>query len=378
MGKKIKLREAQRRAEEHAIAARLRVHSGAKSRPGFIETFSEFSADYRARIERYRRFALRAPEDWRCRLRVRSPEQRFLELVRFTFAAYPAPQHLENAWLAEANVQGVRGDEDEADYRRWYITVAQGGSLYRTATLHYMTRLETHYFTSAPASLTETQRAFWYAFARAQNNDVAVAMRVARTKLANFSATEAFWQDVARFFARNPTGVLEMNDLIDFIEAARQADETFSLRGRTLAALRERMEEWHRAQRDFASGLRWRGVELPDAAYETASECGITTWRFHQIKLDHELSREGERMGHCVATYCSQCLMGEISIWSLTCETPGGTIDPCLTIELRNDGTIGQCRGRFNRAPTAEEAAIVRRWADEFGLAVDAYELQAA
>src|SRR6476660_6754284 len=279
MGKRTKLREAQKLAAEHAIAARLREHSGAKKRPGFIEIYCDFPSRYRERIERYRAYALRAPESWRCRLRARSPERRFLDLVRSTFAAYPVAQHLENAWLSdpqtEVNPMGAPGgDFDEeflgpADFRRWYIAVAQGDSLYAEAIHGYMTRIETHHFVNAPDDIGVTQRAFWYAFARAQTHDPAVALRVSRTRLVGFGVDCKFWQDAARFFARNPTGVLEMNDLIDFIEAAWQADETFSLAGRTLPALRERMNAWHRAVRRTADGLAWAGAALPNTSYET-------------------------------------------------------------------------------------------------------------
>ncbi len=68
--------------------------------PAFIGCYAEFAPDYRSKIEAYRDFALRPPEAWRCRLRVRSPERRFLELVQFTFAKYPVAHHLENAWIA--------------------------------------------------------------------------------------------------------------------------------------------------------------------------------------------------------------------------------------------------------------------------------------
>src|SRR5262245_54436315 len=99
MGKQIKLRKAQLRAAAEAISARLRERARTVSGPGFIETYGELPARYRDRIEAYRASALRAPEDWRCRLRVRAPEARFLDLVKFAFALYPVPRHLENAWL---------------------------------------------------------------------------------------------------------------------------------------------------------------------------------------------------------------------------------------------------------------------------------------
>jgi hypothetical protein len=385
MGKKIKLREAQRRAREHALAARLRAHSGAKGRPGFIESYADFAADFRDRIERYRGYALRAPETWRCNLRVRSPERRFLGLVRFTFARFPVPQHLENAWLkSEAELVdvrrdlAVRGESDEMfDPRHWYITLGRGDSLYRAAGHCFMSRLETHHFVNAP--IAPTQRAFWYAFARAQTEDAGIALKVARSKLVGFSARSEFWQDVARFFARNPTGVTEMNDLIDFIDALLAHNANFSLAGRTVPALRERMHEWHRALRRSANGLSWSGSALPDVSYP--GENG-RIWRLRQLKTDFELVAEGERMHHCVASYRGQCVLGAVSIWSLSCEHPDGIVFPCLTVELYRGGaiyhedTIYQCRGSYNRLPAKDEIVVLKRWAREFGLAFYACELE--
>lgn len=67
MGKKIKLREARRCAAEEALLGRLRGHSRVKAGPAFIASFGEFAPFYRAKIEAYRGFALRAPEQWRSR-----------------------------------------------------------------------------------------------------------------------------------------------------------------------------------------------------------------------------------------------------------------------------------------------------------------------
>jgi hypothetical protein len=297
--------------------------------------------------------------------------------VQFTFARYPVAHHLENAWIVETHavadqVGAEAGENDRADgapdFRRWYIAVAQGGSLYMEATRRYMSKLETHHFVNAHSDVSSTQRAFWYAFARAQTSDITIALRVARTKLAAFPVVSTFWQHAARFFARNPTSVLEMNDMIDFLQGAKREDERFSLKGRTLPALRWRMEEWHRALRDIKCGRRWNRDELPDVDYETGSDCERAIWRFRQIKTGDDLCREGQRMHHCVATYKDLCVTGALSIWSLTCECPIGTIRTGATIELDREGAIVQCRGFGNRLPTAEEAAVVKRWAEESGL----------
>jgi PcfJ-like protein len=377
MGKQIKLREAQRREAEHAIAARLRTHSGTRTGPAFIGRYCEFAPDYRSRIEAYRDLALRQPEAWRCQLRLRSPALRFLELVQFTFAKYPVAHHLENAWIAEAPAladgfaapgDGEEGGDAIPDFRRWYIAVAQGRLLYKEAAHRYLTRLETHHFVNAPREVGSTRSAFCYAYARAQTADTAAALRIARTRLAGLPVVSPFWQGVARFFAQNPTSIQEMNELIDFFAAAKREDDGFSLKGRSLSALRRRLAEWHRLQREIERGEAWAGRKLADVKYETGNGAERAVWRFRQIKTGRELALEGRRMRHCIAVYQGCCVAGEASIWSLTCEYPDGSRNNGVTIELRGDGTIVQCRGFANRAPNAEEAEMVRRWAAAQGL----------
>ena len=373
MGKRIKLREAQRRATAEAIAARLRAHARPKSNPAFIDAYSGFDLSYHERIESYRKLALRAPEDWRCRLRCRAPERRFLELVEFSFARYGVANHLRNAWLAAPNARDdlavalATDPEGAPDLRRWYIIAAQGGSLHKEATHRYLTKLETHHFVAAPAEVTTTARAFWYAIARAQTDDAEVALKVSRSRLARFPVVAPFWKEVARFFARHPLAILEMNDLTDYLHVARQEDPSFSLKGRSLLALRRRMAEWHRMLQDVAAGGCWNGHRLPDVAY--GGERGEPVWRFRQIKTGEELAREGRRMGHCVATYKDQCVRGASSIWSLTCEQPVGVIANSVTIELASDRTIVECRGYANRSAHPDEIEVIKRWAAAHGLA---------
>jgi hypothetical protein len=378
MGKKIKLREAQRRAVESEIAARLRARSETKADPAFVGYYTDFASIYRNRIEACRGFALRAPEAWRCRLRSWSPERRFLDLVRFTFARYRVARHLEGAWIEQARVAaGDRPRDDGVDFRhRWYIVAAQGGSLYKEVAHPYLSKLETHHFLNAPDNLITTERAFWYAIARAQTRDVSVAVKVACARFPDFMVGGRFWPAAARYFARNPISISEMNDLIDFFQAARDEDERFSLSGRSLDGLRRRMAEWHRMlrRRETVCGGIWEGHPLPDEDYEAGSDDRRAIWRFRQIKTGNGLFKEGRRMRHCVAFYKPDCMSGGISIWSLICEYPIGKLNLGVTIELRDDGVIVQCRGFANRLPYPNEVVVVKRWAAEHGLTWKAIE----
>jgi PcfJ-like protein len=376
MGKKIKLREAQQHAADEALCARLRARSRTEAAPAFILSYADFPPCYRAKIEPYCSLALRAPEQWRCRLRVRSPEKRFLDLVNFTFAKYRVAQHLEQAWTDELHtgagegtgriLAGAEALERATDFCHWYILAAQGASLHREFTRHYLSRRETHYFLTAPDEVTSTVRAFWYAIAQATAGDSETAVRISRSKIAAFPVAWTFWRDAARYFARNPTSILEMNDLVDFFQAAGETAD-FSL---SLAAMRRRMENWHRLLRvcGTACAGSWPGRALADAVYETTYENGHAVWRFHQIKSADALFREGQRMHHCVVSYKPRCMAGEVSIWSLTCEYPAGKLNRCITIEVARDGTIVQCRGFANRLPFANELAVTTQWAKEHGL----------
>ena len=380
MGKRNKFREARRLRAERHVSALLVAHSRREPEPAAPASYRDFDFAYRSTIERYREFAIRPPETWRCRIKSRQPERQFMDLVKFSFAKYPVAAHLENVWAdvggdaADATGPPVRvvarDGEVLPDLHRWYIVVAQGGSLYKQAASPFLSKLETHYFLTAPAQVTSINRAFWYAFARAQTEEQKVAVRVAQTRLHDFPIVSAFWNDVARYFARNPTTVSEMDDLIDFFRAALAEQPDFSLKGRSLLALRRRMEEWHRALRKQQSicGGVWPGRPIPDVEYEAGSEDKKAVWRFKQIKTGNDLYREGQRMHHCVGSYKTSCERGEVSIWSLICEFPFGNINRGVTLEVRKDGDIVQCRGYANRLPYANEVAMVQRWAREYGL----------
>ncbi len=381
MGKKLRSKEEKRRKAERAVAALLQAHSRNSTSNEPAAALADFAPERQEAIRRYAGHALRPPAEWRCAIKSRSADRRFVALVRFMFVRYPAPRHLEGAWvdarpyvLAEHHrrIDDPYAAGSRVDLRFWYILAAQGGSLHRHATGAFFTKTETHHFLTAPPSFDSVSRAFWYAVARAQNDDPHLAQRIAATKLVDYSVGSAFWRDVARFFARNPMTLAEMNDLVDFLAAAREEDERFSLKGRTVDALRRRMEAWHRALRQAQSvcGGSWPGHPLPDIAYEAGSDERKAIWRFRQIKTGNELFHEGRRMHHCVVTYKGRCMADQTSIWSLTSEFPLGCVNRGITIELRRNGAIVQARGFANRLPHANEGAMVRRWAQDHGLAL--------
>jgi hypothetical protein len=52
----------------------------------------------------------------------------------------------------------------------------------------------------------------------------------------------------------------------------------------------------------------------------------------------------------------------------MTSEFPIGRLNRGVTMEVKSDGRIVQCRGFANRSPFANEATMAKRWAREHGL----------
>lgn len=77
-------------------------------------------------------------------------------------------------------------------------------------------------------------------------------------------------------------------------------------------------------------------------------------------KTQDDLIDEGRQMAHCVGNYGNSVANGVCMIFFLR-ETENIN-HSLVTIEVRGDGSLGQVRARFNRAPKAEQMDVVQKW----------------
>ncbi|MBU0550683.1 PcfJ domain-containing protein [Myxococcota bacterium] len=194
-------------------------------------------------------------------------------------------------------------------------------------------------------------------------------------------------QAVIHWLARQPElRVEDVGPLVDYIIHA-QADEAWSLKGRTVASLSRDAQAWHL---ELARLRKIAGEVFPASPFEgwTRTEAADLRqglyWRYQleEIPTSKALAAEGRAMGHCVYSYARQIISGRISIWSLRrqrvtvfdgVECEAGVVERLLTLEVRNDARqIPQVRGRFNRKAQAWERTLVRRWAQQNGLSLSA------
>jgi hypothetical protein len=368
--------EAERQRIEVLEATLKRVNGASRPPPDFEQALKEAKKGFEGDI-------VRDAWSWRPRLKTRDAARLRLAAARHLFAHYPVPAHLEQVWLDSGDL----AEEEVLLRKRWYVIAARGGSLYKADASRWLSRKEVHFFLNPPGELG-FEAAFWVAIARGFTDDLGIALRVAHSKIVASPRGElAFWREVARFFCANPASRETMDDLCDYLVAARRRDRACSLKGRTLASLTRLMQVWHREaaaiQRIEAMQRRaatqgkaplqdgsWAGSRLRDWEWKPqAKDAKDRGERFvvSQLKTARDLVAESAAMHHCVSTYAGKCIAGYASIWAVRRITREKT-ERLLTIELDRKDRIVQVRGFANRLARSDEMQIVERWAKASGV----------
>lgn len=363
MGKSTRKKQEKLAARERSFTERLAAHRDQNTKSRGPVTANEIMTPT---IRRYSGYYLRNRAAWKYLGKSRKAEKQRLELIRYLFGKYSVPRFLEQALVSE--------DKEFTQFASWYVTAAQGGSLYKTCTRNVLSKKETHLFLQAPDDLT-IKEAIWWAKAMALCDNVGVAYRMARCSIVRRGDyANAFWIDVHRFFTNNPVSLKEMDELIDYVTAERRDNGNWSIKKRSLESIRRKSEEWHRAQYKMRhiGGGSWEGMKVPDWKFVTGKhdpnpqKSTRVEWFVRQILSGNELAREGQKMRHCVASYKRTCMSGHAAIFSMTSNTPNQTDRRNLTIEVNaHSRQIVQARGFTNRIPRPQERLILNRWARE-------------
>ena len=195
----------------------------------------------------------RDPQSHVLRFRTKDKGKITSALVNYAYKRFPVPACLETVWhdppmprLAGTRLAGPllgtlrAGSEARLRrMRRWYLTVASGGSLFKEHTSLSMTRKETHRFLNSPAMTFEG--AIVFAIAQSHTDSRAICHRLSQSKIAqremisDVETTPAdaghavFWRDVVRFLAQHELSLSAINDMIDFLTHARGLDPDYSL-----------------------------------------------------------------------------------------------------------------------------------------------------
>lgn len=100
---------------------------------------------------------------------------------------------------------------------------------------------------------------------------------------------------------------------------------------------------------------------------------GTPTFVVEPLRTGLELVNEGLAMRHCVGTYAEKAKGGHVVIVGVRRCLSSGEEKRAVTVEVQPArAAVAQVRGRTNRRATDVEEAVVRCWAQEHGLAIDA------
>jgi hypothetical protein len=316
---------------------------------------------------------LRPAEEWASS--TRNARRQFGSLARHLLANFDVPAFMDTAWF-QSNSEAARQQE-------WFKHIGKGHNVRKTDLPLAFTRMMAHAFLQAPTDLTVEEALRWSQVI-GMGGDEALARSLLATPLGDSFENEEFWVTVVQFFANNPMlDPSQVGPMVDFIRYHKyQPQETvaeggrieygppplpdFSMKGRTVAALLQRMDEWHerlaKESRIHRTWFRPSGISSFD--YEEPmgdNDDSARRWTIRELLSSKELQMEGRAMSHCVGSYSGSCARGSTSIWSLQVEFPDHTTQHVLTIAVKNDTrAITQVRGKRNAPPTGKATGIKR------------------
>jgi hypothetical protein len=254
--------EAERARVEAYEASLRRVSQPARPAPSFETAIVEAKRGFEADV-------LRDARAWRPQMKTRDVARLRLAAARYLFARYAVAEHLEQIWI---DCSGLAPAEIILR-KRWYIVAAGGGSLHRKEAGAWLSRKEVHAFLNPPPHLG-FEAAIWQAIARSYSNDPAIALRIARSRIAQTPRAElGFWREVVRFFCAHPTTVEEMDDLRDYLADCRRRNPEFGLKGRT-PRRRPHGPDFDDRARPSVPGDPGSGIRQPHATYRGAKAPG--------------------------------------------------------------------------------------------------------
>jgi len=298
------------------------------------------------------------------------------QLAQHLFAKYTLPVFMHRVWDT--------CDPVEID---WYIHLGKGGSI-RTAP-HVplsLTKRMGHFFTHAPDDLDPWQ-ALRYGQILGIGGTEEQAIDLLQTRLGNRQAPprEPFIRSLINWMVSQKVSGKELSKLlVSYIfhlkydrEHVLRTNGTyitldapnpgFQIKGRSLAKLEKEAWKWREIQQSNPQRLHIPFINrIGSFEYTLTVQKGLNVpYRIIPLLSEMEVKVEGQKQGHCVASYIDLVKRGKTSIWSLQSLQHDNRPDRILTIQVNPDLSIVQVRGRFNRSPNQWEQSLIRRWAQQ-------------
>ena len=204
-------------------------------------------------IARNRTYMIRPVSTWRPKSK--NVYKQFESLVLHCFEKYSMPKFFYSAFFEKEN----------RNQARWFIHMANGGKLKDCFKFPLtLTKRFSHLFMNSP-DCYNVNEAIRYAQVLSIYKDSLLAHSIAKSRLAlNFEYND-FWEKFIHLVANG--GMFDhskIDEMVDYLNAELEENPNYSLKGRTLASVMRRSDDWHAAFMGYHSNsnTKWHGCGL--------------------------------------------------------------------------------------------------------------------
>ncbi|WP_299121473.1 PcfJ domain-containing protein [uncultured Winogradskyella sp.] len=277
-------------------------------------------------------------------------------VIRHCFALYEAPKFLENSFY-----------QSEKKYMLWYVQLGKGKSIKNLSNMPIKpTAKMAHEFRNAPSFLSVNE-ALRYAQAVGFGASTKTAKMLAFSRLSIIREDqEDFWASVIMFFSKEEDlNVNELDGIVDYLSYKYREDSSFSMKSRTLKALLNQTQEWHRNVylKEKGDTFSWNSSGIKPLYFEEIVDNKKVVYKTEELLSSAELYDEGNEMQHCVSEYDDDCDEGRCSIFSLRQEVEGKLIKRLVTLEIElPSNVIVQAKAKCNQEPDSKSVELINYW----------------
>ena len=289
-------------------------------------------------------------------------ESQLASLIRYCFARYEVPGFMEFVFSGENKVHML-----------WYVQLGRGVSVQDLSGFPVkFTKRMAHEFRLTPGNFT-VERAIRRAQALGFGATPDRADAVAWTALSDGFGDENFRTTLVKFFAgvKEHAGFDQMQVILEYVFTMYQENKSFSMKGRTWAALVRQSAEWMRemAKKKAAANFNdWKPAAIQN--YEVQK--GESMMMIVQLTNSEALYEEGYEMSHCVADYADDCADGVKAIFSVRKYNREEGFETLATVcVFLEDMGIYEAQARYNEMISKEAHEVIQQWAAKEKLITD-------
>lgn len=320
------------------------------------------------KIYDYKDFWIRDYKTWEP-TRYRNSWWNIINLIEHLFEEYKLPRVLKTVWF----------NKDNQDMEiELYIDLCQGKSAHKVfknyalnSAIPELTKKQVHAFMNGRhENVFEVEYKKIFLLENGVKKDFVREATIGNwaCSLSNLNMLKEYLLLVQKETMFDKSQILPLWDYMLYLRRQiENENKVFVLKNRSIQKLLNDMHEWHQSLNKSKDSSYWEASwKVKPYVYEDFEKKAVGFY-IKELTTAKELIEEGRKLSHCVASYANSCKNGNATIWSFY-KDDFGNRKKLVTLELRDELTLVQCRGKANRLPDNSEWYHIEKWLKENGL----------